>query len=156
MIIYTSESIEKNINKKYRQELVNKQKELVNKQKELDEKQKRTGKINKYTAKVYINQPNRIFHIKDEEMFVEINGELVKINNQPCPKGGIYCTDPEFDEQLIEFIKSHPNYKITFNINSKYGATNCYCSGPNVYPSFIESNNKVLFMENENNYGIGC
>ena len=149
MIIYTTESIEKLIDEKYNQE-------LINKQKELDDKQKRTGKLNKYTARVYVNKPDRVFHVKDDEIFVEINGELVKINNRPSQKGGVYCTDPEFDEQLIEFIKSHPNYKITFNVAGRYGTTIYYCSGPNVYPSFIESNNLVLFMENEDNYDIGC
>ena len=80
---------------------------------------------------------------------------LIKIANTHDNQGGIYRTDPDYDVQLSKFIESHPNYKLTFNVAGRYGPTIYYCSGPNVYPSKIESGNDSLLMETDDNYDIG-
>lgn len=150
MNIYTSDLIEKLIDEKYLQD-------VKTKQKELDEIQKKTGKIQKYTAYAFVTKPDRIFHIKDGEVFVEINSKLVKIPNQSVPKGKTYRTDPKFNNQLSDFVVKHNSFKITFSVAGKYGPTIYYCGGPNVHPSKAEADNgDLLLMENEDNYDIGC
>jgi hypothetical protein len=151
MNIYTSDLIEKLIDEKYLYA-------VKTKQKELDEIEKKTGKIQKYTAYAFVTQPDRIFHFKDGQVFVEINSNLIQIPNQPVPKGRTYRTDPEFDVLLNHFFLKHNQYqfKITFSVAGKYGPTIYYCSGENVFPAKIEANGEILLLENEDSYDIGC
>lgn len=150
MIIYTTKEIEKQLDKQYYID-------IKNKQKEINQKQKETGKIQKYTAYAYIRKANRIFYFENGKYYVEINFQKIQIENIPSKNGGIYRTDPDFDTQLNEFIKTNLDYKIIFNICGKYGSTIYYCSSEeNVYPAIIKSENKELVLENEENYDIGC
>ncbi len=149
MIIYTSAYVEKVLQDLFMSE-------IKIKEKEIKEREVNTGKIQKYTAYAYIHKPLRIFHMKNNQLYVELPDGLVSIDNKPDPKGAIYRTDPDFDSQLEQLIKSNSEYKITFMPSGRYGPTIYYCNNdPNVYPALIEFDNFSLTLENEDAYDIG-
>lgn len=147
MIIYTTLSIENRINKKYLEQ-------VKNKQKELDEF--KNNKNVKFRAHIYVESPKRIFHVNETGVFIEIDDELIHIPNVQSPNGRIYQTDPDFDKSLEEFIKKYPNYKITFDVDGRYGKTIIYIADQYIYPSIIESNGETLLLEDDDKYDIGC
>lgn len=150
MIIYTSYEVEKELNRDFMNQIKLKEKEIM-------ERQLKTGKIQKWTAYAFVNKPDRIFYKEGNNLYILMNGVKVQIDNIQDKKGGIYCTDPNFDKELEEFIKINPNYKITFVPGGRYGSSISYYSPtPHVYPAKIESNGFSLELENEDNYDIIC
>lgn len=148
MIFYTTPEIEKQLDRNYH-------KAIKQKQKEINLESIRSGTISKYTAHAYISKPARVFNVVNNNVYVEINNENIKIDNVPVNKCNVYQTDPDYDIQLSDFIKNHNTYKITFNVAGKYGPTIYYC-GDNIYPALVECNNKTLLLEDEDKYDIGC
>lgn len=123
------------------------------KQKEIDDIQKKTKKIQKFTAYAHISEPERVFIVSDEGVYM---------NNQLCPKelvpgGKKYCFDRDFKEKIEKFLEGKTKYMVKFYPSGRYGPTIGYCARKNEMPSkIILDTGLTLDVEDQDKYDILC
>jgi len=128
MKFYTSQYIENLLETIYKNKIKEKNKEL----KEQDKEFKKQGIIRKYTAKAYIQKPERIFEINNNEISVIIDNNPVKIIDN---SGKIYETDTDFEDSINEFLRNTVEYRVVFYTTP---CLDYYGQNENVYPARIE------------------
>ena len=139
-------------------------KNLIAKRKEIKEQEKITKKICKYSERVYVTKPKRTFYVNNDKIYLVLNDikmECPQINNTKTTevtdsfKGGIYKLDPDFSDNIKNFISRNNEYYVTFNPDGKYGISIHYYAENNVIPAIIESiTGETLIIEDETKYDI--
>ncbi len=145
MCFYTTAEQEAELDLEYKRQ-------LTRKQTELDEVEKRTGKLQKFTAYGHIHKPDRVFYVRNGNVFY---GDK-EMPSERVPGGGVYTFDTYFSKQIAEFCRKHATYKVVFKPHGKYGPCVGYIGSPGSMPAHLIADTEELVADNDDAYDLLC